>query len=142
MVLAVSSPLFISIQGFGNYRNLDLNNWADVTKDAKLALVRHALGEPGIFAHRFYTGTGDANALFLLGKLLGSRKENISFARTSDLSWQQFSSNNVVLLGTPRTFGSLLEEMPARLELELEANGIRILHPGTNESAVLGDQPV
>jgi hypothetical protein len=142
MVLAVSSPLFVGIQGFGNYRNPDLNNWADVDKDAKLASVRRAFGEPKIFPHRLYTGTGDANALFLLGKLLGSRKDNITFARTSELSWQQFSFNDVVLVGTPRSFGDLLQSMPAKLELELDATGIRVLHPGKNEPSALGDQTV
>jgi len=142
IVLAVSSPLFVSIQGFGNYRNPDLNNWADVENDAKLTSVRKLLGEPEIFPHRLYTGTGDANALFLLGKLLGSRKDNLSFARSADLSWQQFSSNNVVLVGTPRSFRNLLQGMPAQLELELDSNGIRILHPLQGEPAVLEDQTV
>jgi hypothetical protein len=140
IVLAVSSPLFVTIQGFGNYRNPNINNWADVASDAKLASVRKLLGEPEIFPHRLYTGTGDANALFLLGKLLGSRKDNISFARSADLSWQQFSSNNVVLVGTPRSFRELLQGMPAQLELELDSSGIRILHPLKDEPAVLHDQ--
>jgi hypothetical protein len=142
IVLAVSSPLFVSIQGFGNYRNTNLNNWADVESDAKLASVRKLLGEPEIFPHRLYTGTGDANALFLLGKLLGSRKDNLSFARSADLSWQQFSSNNVVLVGTPRSFRNLLQGMPAQLELDLDSSGIRILHPRKDEPAVLEDQTV
>jgi hypothetical protein len=130
----------VSIQGFGNYRNPNLNNWADVENDAKLASVRRLLGEPEIFPHRLYTGTGDANALFLLGKLLGSRKDNISFARSADLSWQQFSTNNVVLVGTPRSFRDLLQGMPAQLELELDSSGIRILHPQKGEPAVLNDR--
>jgi len=142
IVLAVSSPLFVSIQGFGNYRNPNLNNWADVENDAKLASVRRLLGEPEIVPHRLYTGTGDANALLLLGKLLGSRKDNISFARSADLSWQQFSSNNVVLVGTPRSFRDLLQGMPAQLELELDSSGLRILHPLKDEPAVLHDQTV
>ena len=142
IVFAVSSPLFVGIQGFGNYRNPVLNNWSDVENDAKLASVRRLLGEPEIFPHRFYTGTGDANALFLLGKLLGSRKDNIGFARTADLSWQQFSSNNVVMLGTPRSFRDLLQGMPAQLELDLDSNGIRILHPRMGEPEVLDDKTV
>lgn len=142
IVLAVSSPLFVGIQGFGNYRNPNLNNWADVESDPKLASVRRLLGMPEIFPHRFYTGTGDAHALFLLGKLLGSRKDNISFARTADLSWQQFSSNNVVLLGTPRSFRELLQGMPAQLELDLDSTGIRILHPAKDEPGVLDDSTV
>jgi hypothetical protein len=142
IVFAVSSPLFVSIQGFGNYRNTNLNNWADVESDAKLASVRKLLGEPEIFPHRLYTGTGDANALFLLGKLLGSRKDNLSFARSADLSWQQFSSTNVVLVGTPRSFRDLLQGMPAQLELDLDSSGIRILHPSKDEPAVLNDQTV
>ena len=142
IVFAVSSPLFVSIPGFGNYRNTNLNNWTDVQNDAKLTSVRKFLGEPEIFPHRLYTGTGDANALFLLGKLLGSRKANLSFARSADLSWQHFSSNNVVLVGTPRSFRDLLQGMPAQLELELDSNGIRILHPRQDEPAVLNDQTV
>jgi len=142
IVFAVSSPLFVGIQGFGNYRNTTLNSWADVESDAKLASVRRLLGDPEIFPHRLYTGTGDANALFLLGKLLGSRKDNISFARSADLTWQQFSSNNVVLVGTPRSFRDLLQGMPAQLELDLDSSGIRILHPLKGEPAGLNDQTV
>jgi hypothetical protein len=142
IVFAVSSPLFVGIQGFGNYRNTNLNSWADVESDAKLASVRRLLGDPEIFPHRLYTGTGDANAVFLLGKLLGSRKDKISFARSADLSWQQFSSNNVVLVGTPRSFRDLLQGMPAQLELDLDSSGIRILHPLKGEPAGLNDQTV
>jgi hypothetical protein len=140
LVVAVSSPLFVGITGHAYYRDVTLNRWEDVQQDPNLKKVRAALGNPELFPHRSYTGTGDANAMFLLGKLLGTRKRNLSFAKTSDLSWQQFADNNVILIGTPRSFGDLLKGLPADLAMSLETNGLRVARPAAGESAFYSDQ--
>jgi hypothetical protein len=140
LVVAVSSLLFVGIKGHAYYRDVTLNRWEDVLQDQNLKNVRKALGNPDIFPHRSYTGTGDANAMFLLGKLLGTRAQNLSFAKTSDLAWQQFADNNMILVGTPRSFGDLLNGLPADFAMKLDTSGLRVLHPGPGETAFYADQ--
>jgi hypothetical protein len=132
--MAVSSPLFVGIKGFAYYRDVTLNRWEDVLQDANLTNVRHALGSPEI-PHHSYTGTGDANSMFLLGKLLGTKKQNLAFAKTSDLTWQQFADNNVILIGTPRSFDDLLKGLPVDYAMSLETDGLHVLHPVAGETA-------
>jgi hypothetical protein len=140
LILAVSSPLFVGIRGFAYWRDVNLNRFEDAPKDPHLKPVLKALGDPEIFPHLNYTGTGDANALFEVGKLLATRKSNISFAKSSDLSWQQFASNNVILLGTPRSFGTLLDGLPADFQLTLDRTGLRVMNPRNGEQAIYPDQ--
>lgn len=139
IVLAIGSPLFIGIQGVAYYRDLTVNTWEKALADSKLKDLRRVLGNPEIFPHRSYTGTGDAQALFLLGKFLGTRKDSLVFAKTADLSWQQVSANNVILLGTPRSYGELLNGLPAQLEIRPDDNGIRVLHPAKGEPELFTD---
>jgi hypothetical protein len=140
MIVAVSSPLFVGITGHAYYRDVTLNNWEDVLQDQNLGKVRKALGNPEIFPHRSYTGTGDANAMFLLGKLLGTKTENLTFAKTSDLAWQEMADNNIILVGTPRSFGEKFSGLPADFAMKLETDGLRVLHPAAGETAFYADQ--
>ena len=138
-ILAVSSPLFVGFQGGGTYRNITLNNWGDVLQDAKVKAIRRAIGNPELAPSRSYTGIGDAHAMFLLGKLIGARKDNLSFSKTADISWEQLSSNDLVLLGNPRAFTDLLHGMPGQLEIDVDPRGLRVLHPGKGEPEILED---
>lgn len=142
LLVAVSSPLFVGLKGHAYYRDLTINRWEDVLQDSHLKSVRKSLGDPDIFPHRSYTGIGDANAVFLVGKLLGTRRQNISFAKTSDLSWQQMADSNVILIGTPRSFNDLLKGLPADFQMTLETNGLRINKPAKGEPDFLGDQTI
>jgi hypothetical protein len=142
LLVAVSSPLFIGLKGYAYYRDVSQNRWEYAIQDPDFKAVRRALNNPEIFPQRSYTGVGDANAVFLLGKFLGKRKQNVSFAKTSDLSWQQLADSNVILVGTPRSFDDLLRGMPANLEMVSEGNGLRLFHPKSGEPEFIGQQNV
>jgi hypothetical protein len=138
-IFSVSSPLFVAFQGEGNYRARSVNNWDEALRDASLKAVRRALGNPEMMPSRSYTGVGDASAMLQLGKLLGTRKEYLVFSKTADLSWEQLSSNDLVLLGNPSAFTDLLHGMPGQLEIDVDARGLKVLHPGQGQPEILAD---
>jgi hypothetical protein len=63
---------------------------------------RNALKNQDIQPSRYYTAFGEADASFLLGKLLGPRERNMSLVKTSQLSWRRLADNNVLFLGEGR----------------------------------------
>jgi hypothetical protein len=101
----------------------------------RLTAVRKALGNPAMLARHTYTSAGDANALFMLGRIFSVRDGNVSMAKSEDLTWQQLADNNVVMIGGPRFFVSLLRGLPSTLSYSLEDEGIRILYPNAARAA-------
>jgi len=139
LLVSVSAPLFVGLQGAGLYRDRSANTWEEAKNSPRVAAVREALHSPRIMGRYYYTGFGEMGAIFQLGRLLASKELHISFAKSSDLSWQQLSDNNVILVGTPRLFTDQLRNLPADLELTMDETGVHVLHPQLGEVALFKD---
>ena len=140
LIIGISDPLFVGLQGTGAmFRTRSLNSWQDVTNSPDVATLRKMFGNAKLTASFTYTGLGEANSSFLLGKLLGSRKADITLARSSQVSWQDSSNNNVVLIGPPRVLNEDPLGMPLETEFVQDAAGIRNLHPRPGEQPVFSD---
>jgi len=143
LLVSVSAPLFIGLQGAGLYRDLSANTWEEALNSTKVAAVRQGLHNPQIVGRYYYTGFGEMGAIFQLGKLLATKDLHISFVKSNDLSLQQLSDDNVILIGPPRQFAEQMSNLPAELELSLDETGVRILHPDRTQSGSLHDpQPL
>ena len=139
LIVATAAPLFVGFQGEGFYRDLSLNSWDDVLKSEKIRTLRKALNNPEILPRYYYTGSAEVRAAFLLGKLLAINPVNISVARSSQLSWQQFADNNVIGIGGMRFYGELIKGLPVSMQITLERTGVRNLHPQKGEPEFLSD---
>lgn len=143
LIVAIEDPLFVRFLSGGGiyYGDRSVNSWADALKSPAVAALRGVLHDPDIESSQYYTAFGEADASFLLARLLGPREQNFSLIRASDLSWQQLADNNVLLVGRQNVFfDERLLAMPIQLQLLPVAQGIRDLHPKAGEPALFADQ--
>jgi len=140
LVIAVSTPLFVGVEGSGYYRTVRTNRWEEAIQDPGLKGIMKGLNNPEISPRHPYTGVADANAVFLLEKILALRKPNTQFARNIDLTWRQLTDSNVLLIGAAQYSRELLSSLPARLQLNLDPDGLRIAKPQDGETAFFPDQ--
>lgn len=135
LLVSVAAPLFIGLQGAGLYRDLSANTWEEALNSPKVAAVRRGMHHPKIESRYYYTGFGTMSAIFQLGKLLARRDVHVSLVKSSELSWQQLSVNNVILVDPPRLLAEQTRNLPTELELTLEGASVRILHPAPGQPA-------
>ena len=139
IVVAVSSPLFVGFTGQGLFRDLMLNQWAEVEKSHKIEALRRTLGGGVIFPRHNYTSIGTANAVFYLGKLLAVKDIRASLFRSSLLTWQQLADYNVILVGSFRVLAEQLRGLPVDLLIVGDSRGVRNLRPENGQPALLFD---
>jgi hypothetical protein len=138
LVMAAGVPVFIGLRGCCFFRELGGSRWEDAIKTPAFQAVRKALNNPDLFDGRSYTTVGQAKSVMLLGELLGQRIPKILFAKSNELSWQQFSDSNVLLMGSKNLY-DLLTALPVKPEIIMESNGLRVLHPGKGEPNFIPD---
>ncbi len=143
LVLAFDDPIFVQFIGAdgidAHFRPTGISNWEDAVNSPAVIAIRKALGTQEIRPSFNYIARGDVVSSFLLGKLLGSRQPSFSVARISQLSWQDFSSHNVLLVGPRRALDEKLLGLPLKPELMVTPTGIRNLHPRPGEPEFFKD---
>lgn len=143
MIVAIEDPLFVELDGKKGiyYRDKTLNNWDDVTTSPAINAVRVALKNREIAPSRYYTAFGEVDASFLIAKVLGSRVQNLSVLKTSDLSMRELADNNVLFVGIENIFfRDQIQAAPVQLPLQPVHEGIRNVNPGPQEPAVFTDE--
>lgn len=135
-IVAIEDPLFIELDGkSGLYcRDKRLNNWNDVRTSPDVNAIRTATQNHAIAPSHYYTTLGEVHASFLLGELLGSRVQNLTVLKSSDLSTRQFTENNVIFVGMENIFfANQIRSTPIDRPLQPMVHGIRNAHPAANE---------
>jgi len=141
VILAIEDPPFAQFGGYGVYREMNLNSWADIEKSARIANIRKLLGNPDMTPNHYYAPVGELSAAFLLGRLLGPRVPALSLSVVRDLSWQQLASHNVIYVGASVFFTDRFNALPAVMDLDyVPGGGIRNAHPGPGELALYPEQ--
>ncbi|MCU1323449.1 MAG: hypothetical protein JWM43_3098 [Acidobacteriaceae bacterium] len=144
LILSIEDPLFVEISSNPGiyYRDRSLNEWNDAKGSLAIKRLSESLSSANVQPSRYYTAFGEAEAAFHLGRLLGSRTQNISIMRTSQLSWHQIADNNIVFVGVQNLFFEQLQGMPVASELVANLEGIRNTHPAAGEPAFYKDEYV
>jgi hypothetical protein len=143
MIVAIEDPLFVELDGKKGvyYRDKTLNNWHDVTTSPAVGALRTALKNREIAPSRYYTAFGEVDSSFLLARMLGSRVQNLSVVKTSDLSMRALADNNVVFVGIENIFFThQIQAAPVEAPLQPVHEGIRNVHPGPGEPAIFLDR--
>lgn len=143
MIVAIEDPLFVELDGKKGvyYRDKTLNTWNDITASPSVGAMRTALKNHEIAPSRYYTAFGEVDSSFLIAKVLGSRVQNMSVMKTSDLSMRELTDNNVVFVGMENIFfADQIQAAPIQPPLQPIQGGIRNTSPGPNESAVFLDR--
>ena len=143
MLVVHNDPIFVAFpgpNGIGAYfRERSLRTWADAGRLPEIKALQRALGSPRIEPNFFYVSRGEVQGTFLLGKLFGSRQMQVSLVRLSQLSWEQLSDNNVVLMGPPDSLNEKLVGLPIQPLLASEDKGVRNLKPEKGEQSFYAD---
>ena len=143
MLVVYNDPVFAAFPGPNGiaayFRERSLRTWADAARLPEIQALQRALGNPPIEPSFFYVSRGEVQGTFLLGKLFGSRQMQVSLVRLSQLSWEQLSDNNVVLMGPPDSLNEKLVGLPLQPHLVSEDKGVRNLHPEKGEQSFYAD---
>jgi hypothetical protein len=141
LLVSISAPLFVDFPGYGTFRDSNINRPEDVKNSKIVAEMEKAFKGATARPLIYFSTIGDANVTFNLGRLLASRKANVSVVNGNELSWQQVSENNIIYIGSPKFFNQQLNSMPVRTELLLEPRvGVHNLHPRGQESSTYIDE--
>lgn len=140
LVVCVSTPLFVRLPGFGVVREPSVNDWDEVPASKRISSLESALSVGMSEPAYSYTEVGTATGAFLLGQFLAPRKQAVLITRANVLSWPELAEDNVVFLG-PTTGIHQAGDIPMNAQLTLDSSGIKNLHPGTGEAALIKDRP-
>lgn len=134
-----STPLVISFEtrlfvraGALDARDYHVNEMGQVESSPALMKIKKLFDLPQLYENRNYTDFGAAHAVFLLARLLGTRKSNIALKRSVDVTWNDIRDNNMIFLGKPST-NPQIRHFLAKSEFLDEGSRIRVLHPNSGE---------
>ena len=140
LIVAIADPLFFGFEGTDVYfRKVDLRRPEDAAASHELTALRRVLGNPAIQPVYSFIPTGEVMSSFLLGKLLGTRKQDVSLVRGSEVLLKRLAENDVVLIGPEIVFDQKLVGIQLQPELTPMPNGIRNLHPRAGEPEFFAD---
>lgn len=140
LIVAIADPLFFGFEGTDVYlRKVDLRRPEDAAISPELAALRRVLGNPAIQPRYSFIPTGEVMSSFLLGKLLGTRKQDFFLVRSSQVLLRGLAENDVVLIGPEIVFDQKLVGIQLQPELMPMPNGIRNLHPRAEEPEFFAD---
>jgi hypothetical protein len=142
LIISIEDPLFAEVRSNPGvyFRDRSMNEWKDVVNSSVVKTLTSTLNQTDIQPSRYYTAFGEVEASFMLGRLLGPHEQNFQMVRTSQLSWQSLSDNNVLFVGVQNLFFDQLRGMPIEPQIVPELEGIRNVHPAAGEQALYADQ--
>jgi hypothetical protein len=142
LVIAIADPLFIGFEGTDAFlRKISLRRPEDAALSPEVSALRRALGNPAIQPAFNFTPSGEAMSSFLLGRLFGARKPDISLTRGSQVLLRGLADNDVILIGPEIMFEQKLSGVQLQPGLIPAPGGIRNLRPQAGEPAFFADAP-
>lgn len=140
LVIAIADPLIVGFQGTDVFlRKISLRRPEDAARSPEVAALRKVLGEPAVQSAFNFTPSGEVMSSFLLGRLLGTRKQDISLARGGQVLLRGLAANDVILIGPEIMFEQKLSGVQLQPELTPAPGGIRNLRPRAGEPAFYAD---
>jgi hypothetical protein len=138
-MLDSKAPILVSFQnrlflrvGPLNVRDWKVNSIDAVESSESLMRLKKLFNAPQVYENRNYIDFGAANAVFQLSKLLATKKQNIFAKRSSDVTWDDLTANNVIILGKPEADPTVLRWL-SKGEFVESGGVIRNLHPALRE---------
>ncbi len=142
LIVGFNNPLFVRLQRDHSpdivYHMKGRNSWDDVSRSPEFSLLDHSLGNPKAEPTYNMVERSTLVSTFVLSRFLAGRLADISLARSSELSWQQLSDNDVILL-TGLKLDQANSSLPVRPAFAMDKAGIRNLQPRAGEPAIYED---
>jgi hypothetical protein len=139
LLLSIGTPFFVKVRGFGFLRQTMVNDLEHAQKSPQLLSIVQALKAAGMVPWQAYTGAGEAGAVFHVSKLLGARRPDLLFTRSSSLSWEGISDHNLIFIGPPK-FNIHLMNIPVEPAFVFDHQGVVNLRPAPGEPPSFPDE--
>ena len=143
LIIAFINPLFVRLERKGSpdiiYRTRGNNSWNDAVSSPEFSVLSRSLGSPSVAPTFNMVERSSLVSTFVLSQFFATRRSDISLARSSEFTWQQFADNDVILfapLKIDQQGGSALPVQPA---LVVEKDGVRNLRPLAGEPPLYAD---
>jgi hypothetical protein len=139
ILVCLGAPLFVRFPEYGFFRDPKTNDFGSIDNSERITALRRALRAQEFTPSYAFTGTGEATAGILIGRLLATTKPDFMITRSNLLNWQQIADHDVVFIGPPK-FNQQLEATILGSDLAIEPGGIRNRKPRPGEPAFLADR--
>jgi hypothetical protein len=140
------TPLMVSFEtrlflraGTLNIRDYRVNEMGQVESSEALMKIQKLFDLPQLYENRNYTDFGATQAVFLLARLLSTKKPNITIKRSVDVTWNDIRDNHLIFLGKPTT-DPQIRHFLVKSEFIDELTRIRVLHPKAGEPSEYADR--
>jgi hypothetical protein len=131
LVVSFETRLFFR-SGPIDARDYHVNAVGQVESSQALMKIKKLFDLPQLYENRNYTDFGATYAVFLLSRLLASKKPNIALKRSVDVTWNDIQNNDTIFLGKPST-DPQIQHFLANSEFVDEGARIRVVHPHAGE---------
>jgi hypothetical protein len=125
-VISYGTPLFLKLD-HAYYRDPHVNRPEDVDRAEELEDVVRAFNPSERRWATTYTGVGEAEALFMITRLLASQGVPLSVQRAAHLSWEDMKGKHVILLGSHKSVAQL-PELPVAPKFEVASQPPRVIN--------------
>jgi hypothetical protein len=139
ILVSFQARLFLRV-GPLNVRDWKVDTMSGIEASESLMRMKQFFNAPQLYENRDYIDFGAANAVFQLSKLLGTRKQNIFAKRSTDVTWEDLKTNNVIIMGKPAADPTVSHWL-ARGKFMQVGGLIRNLHPAAGELSEWVDHP-
>jgi hypothetical protein len=137
-MISLGTPLFVKFRRV-YLRSPDLNRWDQIAQDPIVRALRRLMPDSEPLPSQIYTGIGETSGVFLLSRLLVSRRRDVALKRSSVLAWEDIRQNDMIFVGSPK-YNPQLALLPLDQDFVIEEGLIRNRHPRPGESATYGNQ--
>jgi hypothetical protein len=132
VLLVYGTPMFVRLDRY-LFREPRLNDPAAVAGDAEINQIAAALKTSEQRITYKFTGVGEAEAVFMLTRLLTERRAALSVKRSSNLSWEDLKGRHVILLGSQKYNPQMLR-FPVQPKFEADRGRVTNLAPAPGET--------
>jgi hypothetical protein len=137
LMVAIGTPLFVKIGG-NFFRDPTINNSETLNNAERVRELRRVIGGDTATAS-IYTGIGEAEGAFELGRLLLARSPDMTIRASSQLTWEDIDRYNMIFLGSPKYAQQTLD-LPVRQDFEISRSQVQNLHPAPGEPAAFEER--
>ena len=131
VVLSLGTPMFIRFRG-GRIRAGGIDDPEKANADPRIKRIIGMFNTEKPQASYIYTGVGEAEGAFQLAKLFTRFNRDLQLRRSSSITWEEISENNLVILGSAK-YNPQIRDLPLQQTFIVEQNGVANLHPRPGE---------
>lgn len=130
-LIVYGTPMFVRLNTYF-YREPQLNDPAEIATDEEVGKIATLLQSSEARSTYKFTGVGEAEAMFMITRMLTERRAPADVKRSSNLRWDDLKGQHVILLGSQKYNPQILK-LPYRPKFEADRGRVTNLNPAPGE---------